>query len=432
MRMFLMLSGIATLLGCADDAAPSDTESQDASVSDLDAATETPEARCTRDLERCDVREAACQETLALAVGCLRDRKAGMPEVRLIGEADYAEMLLQDSAQPASTAAAQQQQRWFDGIASFGLATAGTSGGQRAEDRAARTGAVYRYATRDIVLIDRGMKLDDEETVTTLAHEMVHAQQDSERDLKDWARRYATTDDRALAAASVYEGEATHYQALIAHALHDEVLDEAEWDARYEAWQAEDFKLADEHETAYTTAHLSFPYAFGGALVTHAWLQDGQAAIDALYDDPPLSTRAIMFGTAEGEAQAMTLLQQAALPLLSIDFTPVSYTSLGAFMFRAFLRHHGLDEEAALGAAESLGADVFSVQYQRDTEELVSAWRVHLLDGADTAWVDDLELDGIAVMQSGSQLSFVAAEPAVRAELNSWRWIPLPSVIVMP
>jgi len=341
-------------------------------------------------------------------------------------------MLLQSPAQPANEAATQQLQRWYDGIASFGLATAGASGGERAEDQAARTGAVYRYATRDIVLIDRGMKLDDEETVTTLAHEMVHAQQDSERELQDWTRRHATTDDRALAVASVYEGEATHYQALIAHALHDEVLDEAEWDARYEAWQAEDFKRADEHETAYTTALLSFPYSFGGALVTHAWLEGGQTAIDALYDSPPLSTRTIMFGTDEGEAQAMTRLQQAALPLLTVDFIPVSYTSLGAFMFRAFLRHHGLDEETALDAAESLGADVFSVQYHRDTEELVSAWRLQLLDGADTAWVDDLELDGIAVMQSGSQLSFVAAEPAVRAELETWRWIPLPSVIVMP
>jgi hypothetical protein len=382
---------------------------------------------CGEGLGLCDIREADCQETIARVVGCLRESSVPMPPVRLISEAEYAQILTSGSGGgSANLAAAVQLQRWIEGLALFGLAEPGVEPSGRADDRASRIAATYLYATRDIAVIDRGMPFDDLDAVTTLAHELVHAQQDQERDLLAWNLDQSTSEDRALAATAVIEGEATHYAEIVRLALRGDALEAFDWPAMYAEWQGDIYQGADEQASPYLTAGIYFPYAFGGEMVTNAWLKGGPDGVAALYDQPPLSTHEILFD-AEGELEAQATLHDAAGAPFQAPYAPVTLSNLGSWMVRAFLRRAGFDPAAALAAAATVGADMFSVQVNTDDETFVAGWRMVLVPGADASWVDELVLlpPQITWSVDGDVLTIVSAPPDVAEFLLTTPWLPI-------
>lgn len=416
--------------GCgseSDDEAPLDAGARDAEVdagadAEVDAEVPVSNGGCTGQLELCDIREADCQHSIAEEVGCLREREATMPPVLLISEEEYIELL----NVPNTAMENVLVERWLGGLALFDLARAGTTEDDRNDAFASRISAVYNNQSKEIAIIDRGMPLDDFYAVTTLAHELVHAQQDAEHDLPAWQAEWSVTDDRMVAASSVIEGEAVHFQYMVGNALNGIESAGFDWDELYGRWHTEAYDYFDTSESAYETAILVAPYAFGGAFVTDAWLRGGQDAIEALWEQPPLSSYEVLFGDGEGLADAEAALHVAALPQISLSHRPINFQSLGAFMFRTFLKRHGASDETALRAAEMLGADVFAVMVHREDGSLVSTWRIQLLEGADTDWLDELELEGFTQLAARSQLTFIAGPPEVLDLAPAFRWDPVP------
>lgn len=426
---------LIVLTGCGSD--PDDAEvdagARDAEVEDggadadigdgsVDAQVEPPVSNggCTGTLELCDIREADCQRSISEEVACLRDAEPVMPVVELLTPAEYLEWFEDLELTPDPSL-----KHWLNGLATFRLAVANTTpdqGGAQVSEIAAS----YSQYTKRITIIDRGMPLDDFYAVTTLAHELVHAQRDAEHDVSAWGAQWALNFDRTLAASSVTEGEAVHYEMLVAHALTSVAVDAIDWDALYGQWEQDAYAYFHEVESPFLSAPIVVPYPFGGALATERWRTDGKAGIDALFEDPPRSSRELMFGEADGMAEAEAQLFTAALPTFTVDFRPVRFDALGAYVFREFLRRHGASEESAMRAAEQVGADVFAVLVNRQDATLVSTWRVRLLKGADTSWLDELDLTGFAVLEEFSQITFITGPDDLLAFPEILRWDPVP------
>jgi hypothetical protein len=380
---------------------------------------------CAAGFSPCDIRDADCQAAIAAIVACYRESDASMPEVRVLDEAEYeAELAMQLSG--GDVLARLRIERWLRGLGTLGLAPATSTPDERADETARLIGAQYSHQAKHITVVDRGGAMDDMDTVALLAHEMVHAQQDEARDLTTWYEQYATDEDVYLAASSVVEGEATLYSMMLAMALYGRDVDSLDWSEVFATYQEEAYASADADRYPYLTARSRFFYAFGGGYVAKAWVADGRDGIDALFDAPPRSIHAVLFGASDAQQAAADTLRAIALPTPSPDYAPVNYTPLGAFLVRAFLVRAGLDAEAALAATEEVGADVMSVLVQPMEDSIVGVWRWQLVEGASGDWFDQLEMEGVTLWRDGSTLT-IAAGPAERVlELQTAEWMPLP------
>lgn len=422
---------LAVLLGCGSDSNDA-SDGLDAAIQDA-GADAAPDAYvstggCTGTLEACDIREADCQRAISEELACLRGEDAVIPSVRLISEAELVEMLDAPVHHTATQAV------WYKGLSSFGLIDLDVTGEGEAAGTAARVAAQYRGDTDEIIVVDRGMPLDDIDTVTVLAHEFVHAYQAHARDVNTWFAMHATSYDRELAALAVTEGEGMHYQQLVGLALLGIDQDGFDWEPVFERLEHAGFQVSDGDPAGpFATSPLIFPYAFGQELVTRAWLSDGRDGIEALYETAPESSRAIMAGEADGEAEARELLYEAALPVAN-GFVPIAFDALGAFAFRAFLVRHGASDDEALEGALSVGADIFAVQTTPDESATMTTWRVQLLASASTTWLDALTLDDIEVTVDGPVVTFIGGPPAVLqlARSGGVTWAEVPALPRLP
>jgi hypothetical protein len=408
--------------GCAGD--DTDAAHLDSGTRQDSRARDAGEPGCGDGARICDIREAACQESIADVVACLRESHSLRPPVRLVSEDEYTEMITPTDA-PASALLANQ--RWRNGLALLGLVAPDSDVMDAAEEHAELTAAAYMQTTREVLVIDRGMPLDDARAVETLAHEMVHAMQDDEFDLQAWSKRWVTGEDSALAVAAVVEGEATHYQLLFDRALAGVPVEGVDWDKLYGDWQDETYEMADADEAPFDRARLRFPYAFGAALVARAWLERGRAGIDALMVRPPRTTYEVLFGKPEGADEATRQLQAVALPVPPSGYQPVTFSALGAWHTRAFLRRAGLDADAALAATKTIAADVMSVMVDPDDETPVAVWRMRQLAQADQDWAE-LVPDAISWTEA-SDIFIVVGPEAVREQARDFVWLPIPTAM---
>jgi hypothetical protein len=348
-RVLELVIAAASLVGCKDDACPK--------------------------LEVCDVGEAACQRAVMRAVACIRGGSTELPPVSVVDEQQLLNMYEERGSMDEEAEVGYS--RWNRGLALFGLAPTEYDLGRAREDSVGETAAVYFSDTKQIVLVDRGDSLRSPRAIEVLAHEFVHALQDAEHDLHGLHERWAEDFDSALALDALIEGEAVHYQLLTALALAGRSPRELRWEQYYESWQGETLRDAEHDEAPVALADMRFPYAFGGSFVAQHWLARGRGGIDALFEAPPRSTREVMFGSLPFDREAEREdLRERGVPALGEAFEPVSSTALGSWVTRIFAARMGLPVGGRLNAPRALVADLFSVQVDDASDQVVAAWRV--------------------------------------------------------
>jgi hypothetical protein len=356
-------------------------------------------------------------------VTCRRGGAVELPAISMVTEAEFLQAAAQERHEEPDDEA--RAAAWNHGLAQFGLAPPSYDGEAQRNDMVSDTTAAYFPKERAIRIIDRAEALDDDAAVVTLAHEFVHALQDRELQLADYLRDHASTFDAGLAATAIIEGEAVHYQVLAAIDLAGRQPKELRWEDFYRKFATETQQSADKDSAPYAMARLRFPYAFGGSLISQAWLKRGRAGIDAVFDQPPTSTHEVLFGESDFDGDVMEVRSQG-LPRLSDSFEPRGFATLGAWMARMYGARLNVPVADRWRHARALRADAFTVQVDIATGQSIAAWHVRTVPNASpAAWPGTEQLAFVSTWipnAMGSDVFFVSADPGVppRAEFLEW------------
>jgi hypothetical protein len=353
----------------------------------------------------CDVAERDCQQQIMRAVSCLRGGEVELPPVSVVTESELSMIIGQ--RRDVDPEEERAYALWNRGLSLLNLAPADYSLESSQADMVSEIAAVYFSDTKEIVVVDRGESLADRRAVEVFAHEVVHALQDADYDLRAYKERWSVGYDAARAVDGIVEGEAVLYQLLISLQLEGLSPTEVDWQRYFERWRGETLELAEQDEAPVAMADLRFPYAFGGGYVTQFYLAGGREAVDALISRPPLTTREVMFGPlADTQPEAEADFWSRAVPALGDPFELISASSLGAWISRVFAARMGISVDQRLSAAERLLDDVVSIQADEASGQVVAAWRVRMQQGTAA------DFPGVGHPPRGSSF------PAVRFE--SW------------
>jgi hypothetical protein len=384
------------------------------------------------EVKRCDVRQRGCQDSVMRAMACLRGGGSDdLPAVRVIDEAEFIERV--NAYMADDDVADEQAEReasyalWTRGLSLFGLAPADYEIDDLIADVTSQVAAAYFADQREILIIDRGAPLDDGRAIELFAHEIVHALQDQELDLRDYERRFKTSFDASLALDALIEGEAVHYQILAAVQLAGRSPHELNWPLLYSRWRHEALTEAEADDAPVALADVRFPYAFGGNFVSERWREHDRAGIDALFEDPPRTTSQVLFRRNPGEfVPEQAMLSEHAVPALDPPFVESASTALGAWIALMYATRADPEATTASDIAGALAADVFSVQHDAASDTLVAAWRARLFEDTPStvAWPSP---PGTAIVhetdESGRETYSVLADPqsTEQPEMLAWR-----------
>ena len=190
----------------------------------------------------------------------------------------------------------------------------------------------------------------------TFAHEFDHALQDQHFDLTKLGISVADQGDRSLARLSLAEGDATVLMTDWAGtALSPVQLLQYLQESDLSSQQAQLAKLPES-----LRAQLFFPYTSGLAFVQGLFAQDGWAAVDRAYADPPDSTEQILHPEkyAAGERPVTVSVPADLAQRLGDGWEVDLQDTIGEFGLRTWLQTvGGLDPDAAATAAAGWGGD---------------------------------------------------------------------------
>jgi hypothetical protein len=338
---------------------------------------------CQR-LTTCDIRDAGCQRAVMGWLSCLKPSTGELPEVESVSEDEFVERVrsLQDDEIESSDLARAAE--WNRGLSLFGLAPEQYDREDQLRAQSAQVAAAYIPKHKRVLVIDRGKPMDDIDAVAILAHEFVHALQDSELNLERYGEHWGKTYDSSLALTGLIEGEAVHYQLLASLDHRGLTVDRIDWKAFYADWRESELKDAAEDTAPVQNAGLRFPYAFGGGFVTQNWLVGGRRQIEALFEKPPRATREILFGpAAEDLAPILSEVRAHGLPALGPSFEPQGKATLGAWVTNIYARRVALQEPERWELSRALAGDVFTVQHNADTGQTIAAWHLAAVPESD-------------------------------------------------
>ena len=209
----------------------------------------------------------------------------------------------------------------------------------------------------------------------TYAHEFTHALQDQHFDLEALGLR----DD----ADEVYDDE--YLSAIQALVEGDASLTERRFMDAY--YSADDMAtLVQESLEVDTTVldsapavlreMLMFPYTYGETFVRALYEEGGQAAIDAAFANPPVSTEQILHPERYRSGDMPQIVSLPPLTdTLGTGWRLVYEEVWGEFSTRYTLSQQVPAEEAKT-AAEGWGGDRYAVYYRESDGALVLAWRI--------------------------------------------------------
>lgn len=197
------------------------------------------------------------------------------PEVRVITREEA--MTDRGSARPSEDTA------WFTNTVKEGLFVVGQETDAIAEREANRNvtvGGYYLIGQNEIVIITAGDEVVIDEI--TLAHELVHAWQDQQHDLRSFD---GETRDEESALLGLIEGDAVYTETKY------EARCEAEWECLIPPETNGDAPEDINWGLYFTDFH---PYSDGPAFIESIHEAGGWDAVDALYRDPPTTTRHVI------------------------------------------------------------------------------------------------------------------------------------------
>ena len=228
------------------------------------------------------------------------------------------------------------------------------------------------YSGRDdmITVVDRDYEEVDAQAL--MAHEFTHAIQARQFGFDEvWAG--VDTDDEALGARSVIEGDATYTEHAWVYENLGYQPSEIDWAAIHADRRVALEEFVEDPEVALVDTASYFPYSYGFIYMTEVADANGLPGRGLAFETPPSSSYEVMSG----------LLGPRPL----IDFPDVVHPSpvdgqtsevggrFGAWYVYGFLRRNGMSEADAWTTALSWRGDELGIY--DDGAEVAVVWRVH-------------------------------------------------------
>jgi hypothetical protein len=289
--------------------------------------------------EPCDIRDARCQTAVLSLTLCLRGNSDGVDvATRVISKGEYrAELQAQYAESEYVHPTDYETALWLLGLVEAGALDQPTLINESADF------VTGFYSARDqrVTVIDTGDPLDDAYAASLLLHEYVHALQDQDYQLESFWNDHVTSYDTSLAVSALREGEARLYESLAFAAFAGLNVRALDLDKVFESAEFYGLGWLLEQPSPYTAAWRSFPYTVGARYAYLAWRSGGHEAVDAQWDDPPVSTLRLMASdeTIAPEPDATA----PAEPAVAVDLQRVEQTTLGALGVAMFARGEPLD-----------------------------------------------------------------------------------------
>lgn len=319
------------------------------------------------DLSACDIRQAACQEDVFLAVQRARgeswDPWIDRPRMRVISQDAYRKEMI-DARERAIAESDDDEFPHFTVV----LELLGLLDPERAETayidaRLERIAATYSAFDKVITIVDAPG--DDEDGTAILAHELVHAVQD--RDLGLLEYKPADTRDGFYARQAIVEGEAELYENIVMVEVLGYGVDGADWN-RY---HSERLASARQHVIdAESPEHAlySMLYPLGSRFLTDRFLAGGNLAVRETWETLPSQL-------AELFTHDVHPPLQCAPPPAPDGYTYEGGTVMGALpLFGAATR---FDPDGAWRIATGWRADRLSFFASEDDQTLL-VWQIRV------------------------------------------------------
>ncbi len=191
----------------------------------------------------------------------------------------------------------------------------------------------------------------------TYAHEYAHALQDQTYDLDEGLGfnddECEADSERCAALQALIEGDATLLEErwLLTYATDADFQQLLDF---YDSFSSPTYESAPE----FLKEDFLFPYITGREFVDYFFLDGGWAAVDALYENPPVSTEQILHPNRYPRDIPVPLVVPEILDELGDDWREIDRDVLGEWFTFLVLREH-LTEERAAKAAEGWGGDYF-------------------------------------------------------------------------
>lgn len=353
--VLITLAALAGLIGCGDDgAAP-------------------PRTDLPYELY-CDIANGNCQRAIYNSVAAkLEATEFAAPRIRTISVQQHADEIrrsvdLQDLTGEDATSR---------GLRLLGFLPEASESvtASQTEFRINQIAAYYNPGDDMITVVDRDY--EEVSAQALLAHEFTHAIQERQFGFAGvWAG--VDSEDEALGARSVIEGDASHTEYAWAYEQLGYLPEEIDWEAVYvdsEAWIEE---RVDDAEVALLDTASIFPYVHGLAFMSRATLDLGLQARGLAFGAPPSSTFEVMRGVFN--APATFDFPGVAHPAPVEGHTQEVEDRMGAWYVYAFLRRNGVAAQDAWTAALSWRGDELAIY---DTgEEVAAVWRVRFEESA--------------------------------------------------
>ncbi len=223
----------------------------------------------------------------------------------------------------------------------------------------------------------------------TLIHELTHAAQDQNFDLKAWQDQYEANTDAMLAVKSVIEGTAEYTEEayLLEQFGAAWILDDERYDF-YEIFEQmrenEKTRYADDPEDAcgkdvsYQYKLSAFPYNYGMALVQRRKGKGGWNAVHKMHYDYPMSTEQVLHPDKFFDAKKLDWPTFIVPPDL-YDTLPESFDfldsdSMGEYRIYILLRDLIFEPRDAIRVSEGWDGDRYLAFNDTANGDLMFAW----------------------------------------------------------
>lgn len=235
----------------------------------------------------------------------------------------------------------------------------------------------YDSDEKTIYVVSRGKKLGAIDR-TTFAHEFNHALQDQHFNLE----RFGVTEDEQIKKELDLDSEAEW--AGLALIEGDAVLLETQHMFNYfesEDWEEIFIEIAEMDTSVMDAAPtiiqetMLFPYNEGQVFVEHLYNQGGWAAVNAAFENPPVSTEQILHPERYPDDAPQAVSLPPLTDTLGGGWHKVDEDILGEFQLRLYLDLY-LQGQVASEAAEGWDGDRYAAYWNEDDTQYVLLERI--------------------------------------------------------
>lgn len=330
------------------------------------------------ELLTCDITTSPCQRGVYDSLAVMLDAEGfPMPSIRTISVEQHAEEVrsgldLDDLTGEDATTRGLRLMGFIPEQADSVTAT-------QADYIIDRVAAYYSRRGRAITIIDRDYAQGAAQVL--LAHELIHAIQDSQFDLSTVGGG-RSTEDGVMAVRSVIEGDAVYSSYAWYYDVRGDDPSSIDWESTLIEGESRLRSFVVDPSVALLDIASSFPYSYGFTFMTEASLDGGLQARTAAFEAPPITTAEVLVGY--GMPAPPLSFPDVAHPAPVDGDMPDVENRYGAWYVYSFLRRQGLADDDAWATALTWSGDELAIYESND--EVVAVWRVRF-DEPDNAGV---------------------------------------------